>query len=133
MVESSEIAQGLMAGFAGLGGVFFLLHKLNLLRILDKPPAAAADVMAKQFEIIKTSMTDMEARQKTLETMLSKMDRQIHEQQRTITRMEMLLRQFSGLVQEHGVTVPSYMQEELRDLIDNSDTASFSRKDSGGK
>jgi hypothetical protein len=31
--------------------------------------------------------------------------------------MEMLLRQFSGLVQQQGIPVPSYMRDELEDLI----------------
>ena len=47
------------------------------------------------------------------------MDRKLHMQQRTMTRMEMLLRQFSGLVQEHGTPVPAYMQKELMELIES--------------
>jgi hypothetical protein len=45
------------------------------------------------------------------------MDKVIHAQQRTVTRMEMLLRQFSSLVQSHGIDVPIYMQAELEVLI----------------
>jgi hypothetical protein len=45
------------------------------------------------------------------------MDKVIHAQQRTVTRMEMLLRQFSSLVQSHGIDVPVYMQAELEVLI----------------
>lgn len=49
---------------------------------------------------------------------MQRMDRTIHTQQRTITRMEMLLRQFSSLVKEHGIRVPDYMQAELDELVD---------------
>jgi hypothetical protein len=60
-----------------------------------------------------------QARRETAELRLefSRMDKTIHSQQRTITRMEMLLRQFSSLVQQHGIQVPIYMQGELADLI----------------
>lgn len=52
----------------------------------------------------------------------ARMDRVIHNQQRTITRMEMLLRQFTKLVQESGTTVPKHMREELNDLVVDSES-----------
>lgn len=122
-----DFIEAFIVGSAGLAALGLTLHKLNLLRITDKSPAAAAEALARQFEIMKTAFTDMESRQKTLEAMLTNMDKKIHEQQRTITRMEMLLRQFSGLVQEHGITVPSFMQEELKELIDDTDKPVYSR------
>jgi hypothetical protein len=51
---------------------------------------------------------------------MQRMDTTIHKQQRTITRMEMLLRQFTSLVKEHGIAVPEFMQSELDELVEKN-------------
>lgn len=107
-----------------IGGLTVAIQRYGVTRTKDKTVEAGELAATSQFKgmqdaIEANRVEAAEARKETAELRLefSRMDKTIHSQQRTITRMEMLLRQFSGLVQQHGIKVPAYMQGELADLI----------------
>jgi hypothetical protein len=107
-----------------VGGLTIALQRYGVVRAKDATTVAGEAAAVSQFQSMQGAIEAnrieaAQARKETAELRLefTRMDRTIHGQQRTITRMEMLLRQFSGLVQQHGITVPAYMQGELDDLI----------------
>jgi small-conductance mechanosensitive channel len=117
-------AKILGAILVSLGGLTVAVQRYGVTRSKDKTIEAGELAATSQFKNMQDAIESnrveaAEARKETAELRLefSRMDKTIHSQQRTITRMEMLLRQFSGLVQQHGIQVPTYMQGELDDLI----------------
>jgi len=73
---------------------------------------------AEGFKTLRLQIEALQADNVLLRKEFHLMDTKLHRQQTKLTRTEMLVRQFMGLVKEHGVTVPSYMQEELDDILD---------------
>ena len=109
---------------AAVTGLYFVVQKYLVFRAKDQTVKTSEGAITEQFKVLQEALEAnrkeaTEARRETAELRVefSRMDRTIHGQQRTITRMEMLLRQFAGLVQESGIVVPKYMQEELEILI----------------
>lgn len=109
---------------AGLLALYLVVQRYLVTRAKDTTIKAGESAITEQFRVLQEALEAnrkeaAEARKETAELRLefSRMDRTIHGQQRTITRMEMLLRQFAGLVQESGIKIPTYMQEELHVLI----------------
>jgi uncharacterized protein HemX len=103
----------------GLGALAFGYQKYSVAQSRKDTSVAQENAQAAQFESLQEAIKIN--RQETIELRAAFhiMDRKLHVQQRTITRMEMLIRQFSGLVQQHGIDVPAYMQSELEALIDS--------------
>lgn len=90
----------------------------------DKTQIAGNNAIADQIKSLQGQLSSQaeeikglkqETRDLTKEQ--QRQDTVIHKQQQKVTRLEVLLRQFSGLVQEHGTPVPLYMQTELDDLL----------------
>ena len=79
---------------------------------------AGDETQIAQMLSIRASIEASKLESAEFRAQLAIFDRKLHQQQRTITRMEMLLRQFSGLVRDHGIEVPPYMQKELDELIE---------------
>ena len=108
-----------IAGFgAAAAAAIFGYHKFTVDRSKTNTVVAQEDANTAQFANLQAAIKSQREEMIELRAAFHLMDRKIHVQQRTITRMEMLLRQFSGLVQEHGIAVPAYMQGELIALID---------------
>jgi hypothetical protein len=80
---------------------------------------ASSEAQTSQYKLLRESIESNKSEIIELRAAFQMMDRKLHVQQRTITRMEMLLRQFSGLVSQNGIPVPKYMQEELEALIES--------------
>lgn len=104
------LAGGSVLGLAGL-------RKLYLEWMKQRPEVAAADAIQKQIESLKETLETQRAEIKELRAEVGRMDVVIHRQQTKLTRTEMLVRQFVGLVKENGITVPGFMQDELDDLL----------------
>tara|TARA_R110000868_G_scaffold99334_1_gene273437 strand:- start:4658 stop:5065 length:408 start_codon:yes stop_codon:yes gene_type:complete len=109
---------------AAVIAAYLALQKYLVLRSKDTTIKTSESAITEQFKVLQEALEAnrkeaAEARKETAELRLefSRMDRTIHGQQRTITRMEVLLRQFAGLVQDSGIIVPKYMQDELQVLI----------------
>jgi hypothetical protein len=110
----------------GLGAVAFGYQKFRKDNASTSTAVAQEGANTKQFQALQDAITASQVFSQTLQreiielrAVVQVMDRKVHVQQRQMTRMEMLLRQFSGLVQENGVTVPPHMQKELEDLIES--------------
>jgi len=78
---------------------------------------ANEEAQTTQFSILQDAIKSNKEELIELRAAFLVMDKTIHRQQRTMTRMEMLLRQFSSLVSSKGITVPEHMQAELDELI----------------
>lgn len=121
---TDAIIQHLGEVAAAILALYFVVQKYLVTRAKDTTIKSGESAITEQFRVLQEALEAnrkeaAEARKETAELRLefSRMDRTIHGQQRTITRMEMLLRQFAGLVQESGIKIPPYMQEELHVLI----------------
>ncbi len=120
----SDLVQSLGAVAAALMGVYIVVQKYLVYASKDTTTKTSEGAITEQFKVLQEALEAnrkeaAEARRETAELRLefSRMDRVIHAQQRTITRMEVLLRQFAGLVRESGIIVPKYMQDELEVLV----------------
>ena len=120
----NELIQTIGALSAAILALYMVIQKYLVYRAKDKTAIAGDTAFTEQFKVLQEALEAnrkeaAEARKETaaLRLEFTRMDRVIHGQQRTITRMEMLLRQFAGLVQESGIVVPKYMQDELEVLI----------------
>lgn len=118
-MSSDDLIKAIAALGAGLGAVVYGYQKYNITRKKDETTVASEEAQAAQFKLLQEAINSNRAETIELRAAFQIMDRKLHVQQRTITRMEMLLRQFSGLVSQNGIPVPGYMQEELEALIES--------------
>lgn len=107
---------------AAVIAVYLALQRYLVVRAKDDTTKAGESATTAHFQSLHAAITTMREEHNLLRAEFQKMDAKLHRQQRTITRMEMLLRQFSGLVQQHGIGVPAYMESELKDLIVNGES-----------
>jgi len=114
-----EIVKSIGALGVGLGAAAFGYQKYSVTKKKDDTTIASSDAQIAQFKVLQDAITSNKEELTELRAAFLMMDKTIHRQQRTITRMEMLLRQFSGLVSQNGIPVPPYMQEELEKLIES--------------
>ena len=82
-----------------------------------RPEIAASGAMDAQFKVLREQIEALQRDNTELRLAFHQMDAKLHRQQTKLTRTEMLVRQFVGLVKEHGIPVPQFMQEELDDLL----------------
>lgn len=127
----NDIVQIIGALIASIGGILFTYQRYTVMRTKELTIQASESAIKSQFQNLRDAIEDNRkeahdarheatlAREETAELRheFARMDKLIHVQQRTITRMELLLRQFSKLVQQNGIEIPKCMQDELDDLI----------------
>lgn len=113
----NDYIQPIGAAGAAVLGLVLVFQKYMVVRAKDGTTKAGEGATTAHFQSLHDAITTMREEHNLLRSEFQKMDAKLHKQQRTITRMEMLLRQFSGLVQQHGISVPAYMESELKDLI----------------
>lgn len=104
----------------GSGGVLaagIFLRKFYMDWMKGRPEVASASAVAEQFNALRTQLTILQADNAELRAAFHQMDLKVHRQQTKLTRTEMLLRQFIGLIKQHDIDVPSYMQAEMDDLL----------------
>lgn len=111
------IWQQALGGSLGAGALIVAVMKAITFFRKEQESQAGIGATTAQFKALQEQITQAQVDIAALRTLVGEMDKTIHKQQRTITRMEMLLRQFSSLVQEKGITVPAHMQAELDALI----------------
>lgn len=102
-----------------MGALVYGYQKYSVTRKKDQTTVAGEEAQAAQFKLLQDSINSNKAEMIELRAAFQIMDRKLHVQQRTITRMEMLLRQYAGLISQHGISVPKYMQDELEALIES--------------
>ena len=114
-----DILKAILALGTGLGAIVFGYHKFSVDNSRKDTAVAQEAANTSQFKALQDAINAQREETIELRAQFYIMDRKIHVQQRTMTRMEMLIRQFSGLVQEHGIPVPDFMQSELTALIES--------------
>lgn len=112
-----DLMEKALLGLGGGGAAVVALLKVMSVVKKEQAGQAGDGAIAEQFKALKEQITQCQADNTALRADYSRLDSKLHVQQRTITRMEMLLRQFSGLVQEKGIPVPDFMKSELEALI----------------
>jgi hypothetical protein len=118
MIDQWDISEKALGGAGALGAAVFMLQKMITFWRREDTQQAGTLAATQQFKNLQESIKANRDELLELRASFNIMDKKIHVQQRTITRMEMLLRQFSGLVQEKGIDVPPHMQTELEALIE---------------
>jgi hypothetical protein len=108
----------------GGGALVMLIFKILSFIRKEQEGQSSSVATGAQFKMLQEQISQNHSDFVDLKAVVNVMDKTIHKQQRTITRMEMLLRQFTGLVKEQGIEVPDYMQEELDELITASEDRS---------
>ena len=103
----------------GLGAIVYGYQKFSVTRKKDATSVASEEAQTAQYKLLEDSIISNRQELVELRAAFQQMDRKLHVQQRTITRMEMLLRQFSGLVSQNGIAVPKDRQDELEALIES--------------
>jgi type II secretory pathway component PulM len=118
MIEAFITEERLAGGGLLLGLAIWWLQKTMSFWKSESKAQAKSSAETDQFRTLQDAIATNKQETVELRAQFALMDKKIHVQQRTITRMEMLLRQFSGLVRDKGIAVPVYMQEELESLIE---------------
>lgn len=112
-----DLGQQLGLGAAGIAGAVMLIFKvLSVVRKEQETQAGSAANKA-QFESLQSQIRACQSDNTLLREQFNLMDVKLHRQQTKLTRTEMLLRQFCGLVRDHGIPIPKHMLDELADLI----------------
>lgn len=118
MINPQDLITAALALGTGLGAVAYGWQKYEVSRKKDGTAVANEQAQTAQYRVLEDSIMSNKTELIELRAAFAIMDRKLHVQQRTITRMEMLLRQYAGLISQHGISVPKYMQDELEALID---------------
>lgn len=112
-----DLPEKVGAGAAALAGIAIAVQKgISFLRNEQNSQSSSA-TQKTLFDTFRAQIEALQADNALLHQQFHIMDAKLHRQQTKLTRTEMLVRQFMGLVKEHGITVPTYMQDELGDLL----------------
>lgn len=116
-MNSDDILKTILALGTGLGALAFGYQKYAVAQSKKDLSVAGDEALISQIKSMQEAIERNRKDMVLIAMQVERMSAQIHKQQTKLTRMEMLLRQFSGLVRQHGIEVPKYMQDELDDLI----------------
>lgn len=117
-MNADDLIKAILALGTGIGAIAFGYQRYAVNQSKKNVSIAGDDAQIAQMLSIKAYIDSAKIEAAEFRAQLAIFDRKLHHQQRTITRMEMLLRQFSSLVRDHGITVPPHMQKELDELIE---------------
>ena len=118
-MNGDDIIKAVLALGTGLGTIVYGWQKYQVSKKKDDTVVANEQAQTAQYKLLADSIQSNKTELIELRAAFLIIDRKLHVQQRTITRMEMLLRQYAGLISQHGITVPKYMQDELEELIES--------------
>jgi len=113
-----ELPEKVFGGAVGLGAVALLFQKAISFFRTEQAAQSVSTAQKTSFDTLRSQIEALQADNALLHQQFHIMDAKLHRQQTKLTRTEMLVRQFMGLVKEHGITVPGYMQDELGDLLE---------------
>ena len=116
-MNGDDFIKAILALGTGLGALAFGYQKYAVAQSKKGVFVAGDSALISQIKSMQESIERNRKDMVIIAMQQERMSAQIHKQQTKLTRMEMLLRQFSGLVREHGIEVPKFMQDELDDLI----------------
>ena len=116
-MNGDDFIKAILALGTGLGAIAFGYQKWAVTQSKKDLTVAGDDAQISQLKSMQDAIERNRKDMVVISMQQERMSMQIHKQQTKLTRMEMLLRQFSALVREHGIAVPKFMQDELDDLI----------------
>lgn len=116
-MNGDDFIKAILALGTGLGALAFGYQRYSVNNSKKELIVAGDEAQISQFKAMQDAIEANRKDMVIIRMQQERMSAQIHKQQTKLTRMEMLLRQFSGLVREHGIEVPKFMQDELDDLI----------------
>ena len=112
-----DLSEKVFGGAVGLGAVALLFQKAISFFRTEQAAQSISTAQKTNFDSLRRQIEALQADNAMFHQQFHIMDAKLHRQQTKLTRTEMLVRQFMGLVKEHGITVPGYMQDELGDLL----------------
>ena len=118
MLEGLDTTDKIVGGSTLIGIAFFTLRKMVTFWKIEGTSQANTQAFEAQFKSLREAIEASKNEAIEFRAQFAIFERKLHQQHRTIVRMEMLLRQFSSLVRQHGIEVPTYMQKELDELIE---------------
>ena len=120
-MNTDDLIKAILALGTGLGAIAFGYQKYAVAQSKKDVSVASDNAQISQIRSMQDAIEANRQDMVVIRMQQERMNMQIHKQQTKLTRMEMLLRQFSALVREHGIEVPKFMQDELDDLIKPDD------------
>lgn len=115
------LAEKIGGGVAALLTLVFTLQRLMTFWKKERVDQSNADAVNAQFRALQESIIQHTKELESLRATVNIMDRTIHRQQKTITRLEVLVLQMKGLMAGAGVMIPPMMQREIDDLVKDQD------------
>ena len=117
MILEFDTADKIIGGTGLIGIALYAGRKMLSFWKAEGSAQASSAAVQSQFKSLQDAIEAQRKEMTVIRLIQERMDLKIHKQQTKLTRMEVLLRQFSSLVSEHGIDVPKYMRDELDDLI----------------
>lgn len=108
-----DAADKAVGGVGILGAAGYLLQKWMTSWRHDYSARANSDAVSAQFKALQESIETFRKEVTELRAGYAIMDRKIHSQQRTITRMEVLIIKLMALLEENNISVPATLQMEI--------------------
>jgi hypothetical protein len=116
-MNPDDFIKAILALGTGAGALAFGYQRYAVAQSKKDLSVASDNAQISQIKAMQDAIEANRREMIVIRMQQERMGAQIHKQQTKLTRMEMLLRQFSGLVRQHGIEVPKFMQDELDDLI----------------
>lgn len=112
-----DISEQVLGGTGVLATLAYSVQKFMTVFRNEASNQASASAIESQFNSLRKQIEALQTDNSDLRKAFNEMDIKLHKQQTKLTRTEMLVRQFVGLMREHGTPIPAFMQTELNDLI----------------
>lgn len=128
-----DISEQVLGGTGVLAGLAYSVQKMMTFWRNESNNQASAAATTANYESLRKQIEAMQVDNNQLRQSFNEMDLKLHRQQTKLTRTEMLVRQFVGLMRQHGTPIPEFMQAELNDLIkDDRDPETRTRSSDHG-
>lgn len=112
-----DISEQVLGGTGILAGLAYSVQKMMTFWKNESNNQASAAATTANYESLRKQIEALQVDNTLLRQEFNNMDLKLHRQQTKLTRTEMLVRQFVGLMRQHGMPIPDFMQAELNDLI----------------
>jgi hypothetical protein len=115
--ENLSVLEKVAAGTGTLGLIAVAGMKAISFFRAEKAGQTSSAATAEQFEAFRQSIKAMSVEMELLRGEFHKMDRKVHMQQRTITKLEMAVHKLMDLLTLHDISIPAPLREEIEELI----------------